>query len=275
MSNMNNAKNDIKNPPTPILEQCKVVSNTQIACGIYCLQLHAPSAAAKVMQGQFAMYKIPQFEGHILRRPFSIAGCDKKSGTIDIIYQVAGEGTKHMLDLEVGAESDIIAPLGNAWGLTEALPKKALIIAGGVGLAATRILAKKLNENDVDITFVIGAQSKDKLFALDELNELSKEVHITTDDGSFGEAGFVDAFARELMQHHSYDRAYACGPYPMLKAVVEVFKKCEIEIPLEISLESRMACGVGACMGCAVKTIEGYKKVCKHGQIFDSKMIEW
>lgn len=207
----------------------------------------------------------------LLKRPFSILR--QASEKVQFLYRIKGKGTERMRQMKKGIAVSLLGPLGNGYPL----PGKnltPLLIAGGIGIASLFPLAEKLAK---DAYLFYGGRTKDELFMLNELKGIVKELIISTDDGSAGEKGTVvdtlNDFLASKLSAISYQLIYACGPSPMLKAVSKV--ALEKGINGYISMEENMACGVGACLGCAVKTKKGYKRVCKEGPVFPIEEIVW
>ncbi|MEW6213842.1 MAG: dihydroorotate dehydrogenase electron transfer subunit [Nitrospirota bacterium] len=230
--------------------------------------------------GQFYMIEVCNSYDPLLKRPFSFFR--KTSEGIRFLYEVRGKGTMMMKGLRDGTVLNVLGPLGKGYPEPES-DKTPLLIAGGIGIASIFPLAEALAKK----AYVLyGARDKDGLLMLDELKGLTDELIISTDDGSMGEKGTVVDVLNDFLVHLSpitqanpesirgcgYS-IYACGPKPMLEAVSRIaFKK---GLKGYISAEEHMACGVGACLGCAVRTINGYKMVCKEGPVFSIEEIVW
>ncbi|MGI6105875.1 MAG: dihydroorotate dehydrogenase electron transfer subunit [Raoultibacter sp.] len=251
--------------------------NEQIGPDLFVMEIGAPKIASLVRPGQFVHAIIPGMEAHILRRPFSVYSAVPEIGLIEILYQGVGFGTKKMQELKMQDKLELIGPLGTGWNPLESATR-ALMVAGGVGAAPLYMLSNKLASQGVTIDVVMGARSKSSLVcherytSLFDENGLSLEgLRCATDDGSFGHAGFNTDLVKEALATNSYDYAAVCGPEPMIERVVSMLN--EASIPCEISLERRMACGVGACLSCVVQTSEGMKRACFDGPVFDAKKV--
>jgi dihydroorotate dehydrogenase electron transfer subunit len=231
----------------PLLKQEKIAKNT------YALTVKADPIVQKARPGQFVHLRITQNLDPLLRRPLSINSLNKETGELTFWYQVIGKGTALLSQLSPGDTLDIMGPLGNGFQ-TDFSGKKIGLIAGGIGIAPLVFLFETLSpKNTVKVFW--GGKSKNYLPALN----LSLEM--ITEDGSSGRKGLVTELLTE-----SFDLLFACGPQPMLKAVTHfAFPK---GIPLQVSLESVMACGVGACLGCIVKGSKKQFKVCQDGPVF-------
>jgi dihydroorotate dehydrogenase electron transfer subunit len=254
----------------PIVENCRVQKNVARLGGVFRLVLVAPRIAASVEPGQFVHLQIPQLEAHVLRRPISVYAADPGEGTIDLLYQEIGEGTRHLTTIEQGTQLDAIGPLGRGWQPPEETTS-ALLIAGGVGLAPLNMLAEQLSKT-ADVQFAIGAQNADRLvlpsFETDRIRE-----RFSTDDGSLGPKGFATDIARGFLEKNRYDYIATCGPEPMQRIVSALAE--EFDVPCEVSLERRMACGIGACLSCFVQTTEGSKRACVDGPVFNAREVIW
>ena len=238
--------------------QYQIIENAQVAPKVYLLDLAGDTSMVK-RPGQFCQVQIP---GFYLRRPISI--CDWDENGMTLIYKVIGQGTEALSQMESGAMLDILSGLGNGYGVN-ACGDAPLVIGGGVGVPPLYGLTKALLRAGKAPKVVLGFNTFEEVFLLDEFEDLEVPVTVATVDGSFGTKGFVtDALPK------AYDSFFACGPEPMLKAV---YQKCNA--PGQLSLEQRMACGFGACMGCTIQTNSGPKRVCKDGPVFRKEELPW
>lgn len=225
-----------------------------------------PEGAREAKPGQFlAMYCNDQTK--LLPRPISICGIDAEAGTLRVVYRIAGEGTKQFSEMKAGDTLEVMGPLGNGFTMKK---EKAIIVGGGIGIPPMLELAKQL---DCEKTVVLGY--RDELFLKEEFEDVA-DVKIATEDGSMGTKGTVI----DAIKACNVDGAviYACGPMPMLKALAEYAEEHQMEA--QISLEERMACGIGACLGCICKSKEkdhhtnvNNKRICKDGPVFDAKEV--
>ena len=243
-------------------------SQEKLAEGIYSMWLDAPEMAEVAVPGQFiAVYT--NDPSKLLPRPISICEADKENGRLRIVYRIAGAGTKEFSECKAGDTLDIMGPLGNGFPLKK---KKAFLIGGGIGIPPMLELAKNL---DCEKTAVIGYRDQETFLA-DELRKYA-DVVIATEDGSVGTKGnVIDAIRAEKL---TADIIYACGPTPMLRAIKQYAE--EKNIVCYISMEERMACGIGACLACVCKStgIDDHsqvknKRVCKEGPVFNVKEVE-
>jgi dihydroorotate dehydrogenase electron transfer subunit len=229
-----------------------------------------------ITPGQFAMLSINR-RGIVLPRPFSIHNFEhgERVSWLDFLFKVVGRGTTQLANLSVGSSIMILAPLGKGF---PALPSgyKAIIVAGGMGIAPLFPLIVRLKKASSSLSVLYGAKSHDDLVCLSELHDLGDiHIKITTEDGTGeGEKGLVTQLLKhEEEEEEAKTAIYACGPEPMLQNVSDY--ATERDIPCWISIERWMACGVGACLSCVVKTSVGYKRVCCDGPIFNATEITW
>ncbi len=223
-----------------------------------------------IAPGQFVEVLVQGVREVMLRRPISIHDVDEKRGTITLLIQIVGNGTRQLSKLQVGDSLSLVYPLGH--GFTTDIPKqsKVLMVGGGAGIAPLLHLSRVLATKGIRPTVLLGGRTAELIPVHNEFNPFG-EVHIATDDGSLGHKGLVishPAFS------NVYDIIYTCGPTPMMKAVAR--SAAERGIRCEVSLENMMACGVGACLCCVTDTDEGHKCVCKEGPVFDiSTLKKW
>ena len=238
--------------------QYQIIENAQVAPKVYLLDLAGDTSMVK-RPGQFCQVQIP---GFYLRRPISI--CDWDENGMTLIYKAVGEGTEALSRLETGTVLDALNGLGNGYDVY-ACGNAPLVIGGGVGVPPLYGLTKALLRAGKAPKVVLGFNTFEEVFLLDEFEDLEVPVTVATADGSFGVKGFVTDALPE-----NYDSFFACGPEPMLKAV---YQKCNA--PGQLSLEQRMACGFGACMGCTIQTNHGPRRVCKDGPVFRKEELPW
>ena len=220
--------------------------------------------------GQFAQLRVDGSQNTFLRRPISINWVDKANNEVWFLIQKVGEGTQKLATHAVGSTLNVILPLGNNFSIPTTLDKRPLLVGGGVGVAPLLLLGKKLLEYDIKPIFLLGARSKQDLLELDLFNEVGT-VFCTTEDGSFGEKGYVTQHS--VLKTPNFSQIYTCGPKPMMVAVAAYAKKNEITC--EVSLENLMACGIGACLCCVEKTTEGHKCACTEGPVFNINELQW
>ena len=240
----------------------------------------APKIARQGLPGQFLNVKIEGNSELLLRRPFSI---HRVSGQkVEILYEVLGKGTQELSGKKAGEYLDIIGPLGNGFDCCQlsAVSCQPILVAGGMGVAPLIFLAEKLAQCKAKgaqpkISVLIGARGKGDILCEKEFKKLGCQVEIATDDGSRGFKGKVTGLLSDMLStvDCGLSAIYACGPRPMLQEVSRI--SARRGIPAQVSLEEHMACGIGACLGCAVNTSEGFKRVCKEGPVFKAEDIIW
>ena len=222
--------------------------------------------------GQFLEIRVTDEIEPLLRRPISIYNIE--GNVVEFVFQVKGKGTEILSSKKEGDVIDIMGPLGQ--GTFDFKGKKKIaIIGGGIGIFPLYELAKEARKT-AEVNMYLGFRSKDFVVLEEEYKKLSNKFVLTTDDGTYAEKGFAINYLKEDIEKEKIDAIYACGPLPMLKAVQALAK--EKNIPCQISLEERMGCGIGVCLGCAVKVNAGeqlvYTHVCKAGPVFDANVVE-
>ena len=224
----------------------------------------------EMLPGQFVEVRVDNTPSTFLRRPISINNVDYDQNELWLLVAAVGDGTRQLQKLQKGDRLNCVFPLGNSFTMPTDSSEKVLLVGGGVGVAPLLYFGKRIKAMGGEPTFLLGARSaKDVLER--ELFEQVGRVLITTEDGSEGEKGFVTNHS-VLAQEH-FDRISTCGPKPMMMAVARYAFKNDIEC--EVSLENKMACGVGACLCCVEKTVEGNKCVCKEGPVMNIKKLTW
>ena len=223
-----------------------------------------------VAPGQFVEVRVDGEPGVMLRRPISVHDVDPDAGTLSLLVQVVGKGTRRLSQLTEGDRVNIVYPLGHGFSVDLPASSRALLVGGGAGIAPLFYLSKVLKAKGVDCTILLGGRTAELIPVRDEFRPYGT-VCLSTDDGSLGHKGLVienPAFAEQ------YDIIYTCGPTPMMKAVAR--SAAERGIRCEVSLENMMACGVGACLCCVTDTDQGHRCVCKDGPVFDiTNMKKW
>ena len=234
----------------------EIKSNEQIVKNVYRMQLAGDTAG--ILPGQFVNIRV---QGQFLRRPISVCNVEQPLNNapqvLTIIYKVVGVGTEAMSHLPVGTQLDVLTVLGNGYDLSKA-GDAPLLVGGGVGVPPMYMLARQLREAGKKVRVILGFNTKDEVFYEEEFRALGCDVTVTTVDGSHGVKGFV---TNSLDGKQSY--YYTCGPLPMIKALLQAAGTNG-----EVSMEERMGCGFGACMGCTIQTTQGPKRVCKEGPVF-------
>lgn len=271
--------------------QCRaeVIRAEELQRGIYSMWLHVPEISEQAVPGQFVSLYCNDRD-KLLPRPISLCEIDRGRGDIRLVYRVAGVGTKEFSGMRAGDEICVLGPLGNGFPLGDAAIQisdsssvpgdgergsavRPVLVGGGIGIPPLLELAKEL---EGEVTAVIGFRSADT-FLVEEFQRVADRVAIATEDGSLGtEGNVIDAIREQNIQG---DVIYSCGPVPMLRGVKEW--ALSAGIPAWISMEERMACGVGACLGCVCRSAEtdshsnvNNKRICKDGPVFLSTDIE-
>ena len=239
----------------------KIIENKKIAKDVFKMILEGDTSSI-TNPGQFINIEL---EGFYLRRPISI--CDYDDKTITVIYKVVGNGTDFMSNLKPSKVLNILTGLGNGFDIN-CDGDNPLLIGGGVGTPPMYNLCKKLLNAGKKPIVVLGFNTEEDVFFEKEFKDLGVDVYISTVDGSYGTKGFVTDIIKNL---NGYSYFYACGPMPMLKAICISI----LDIHGQVSLEERMGCGFGACMGCTIETKNGYKRVCKDGPVFKKEEVIW
>ena len=242
----------------------EIQSNEQIAKNVYRMQLAGDTTG--ILPGQFVNIRVA---GQFLRRPISVCNIIEAKGerleargVLTIIYKVVGVGTEAMSQLPVGTQLDVLTVLGNGYDLSKA-GDAPLLVGGGVGVPPMYMLARQLREMGKEVKVILGFNTQDEVFYEEEFRALGCDVIVTTVDGSHGVKGFV---TNAMDGQQSY--YYTCGPLPMIKALINT-----LGIHGEVSMEERMGCGFGACMGCTIQTTKGPKRVCKEGPVFAAEEL--
>lgn len=249
-----------------------LISKEEVIPGVFSLMFIAPEIARAVRPGQFVHILCrDENVNFILRRPFSIHRV-VPGRVFEILFKVVGKGTDALSRLKIHDTVDVIGPLGSGFKFTQDI-RSALLVSGGLGVAPLLFLAEELIEQDVLVYSMLGAQSKDQLLRYLDFKRLSKKSYAATDDGSFGHSGTVVDLLNRTVHQLRPEIIYACGPERMLERIAETADDFGIEC--QVSLEAKMACGIGACLGCACITKDGLKMTCKDGPVFNAKSVVW
>lgn len=268
-----------------------VVGQARVAEESYILSLEAPDIARRIQPGQFVQMRCTQKSDPLLPRPFSIYRVRGKR-ILDILYEVVGRGTRLMAEAKKGDTFNIFGPLGNTFSYPG---RKTLsfLVGGGVGLAPFYDLAEALvdpgrgRQRKEDVTVLLGARNRKRVFCEEDFGELGVRFEAATDDGSYGFKGLVTDLLERHLRSTKYDvrctRIYACGPRAMLRAVSRLAETWRF--PCEMSVDSHMPCGYGVCFGCAIRantrnqepvtSNQNYKLACVDGPVFDAKELVW
>lgn len=224
----------------------------------------------EMLPGQFVEVRVDNSPKTMLRRPISINYVDYERNELWLLVAGIGDGTKRLIELKKGDMLNCVLPLGNGFTMPKAANERILLVGGGVGVAPLLYFGKCIKAAEAEPVFLLGARSANDLLEL-EAFEAVGTVHITTEDGSAGEKGFVTNHS--VLQRERFTLISTCGPKPMMMAVAKYAR--QVNIPCEASLENMMACGVGACLCCVEKTTEGNLCVCKEGPVFNIDRLLW
>ncbi len=263
-----------------------VLSNQEISPGYFRMKILAPGYSETSHPGQFVMFRVQRSLLPLLRRPFGIfrvgfmpADCDNMPAKefIEIIYKVVGDGTGIMQGLHYGDPVELLGPLGTGFDCGEAAEEK-ILVGGGIGLVPLYSLAEKLVETS-NVRLLMGGRTRDDIITVTEFERLGVETYVSTEDGSLGEAGLVTQVLEKKLDQYPQATVFACGPMPMIEAVQKIC--LQHQVPLQVSLEALMACGVGACLSCVVKG-EGHTEsdprylcTCTSGPVFAAEKLDW
>jgi len=263
----------------------KILVNREVINEHFLMRIELPATFPQPHPGQFVMIRNRESHGPLLARPMSIYAFerDQDAAFLEIFYRIAGEGTRALSLLKSGNEVVLLGPLGNGFTV-DAACGRAILISGGIGISPLTFLAAHLNDirkdHPLEITAYIGARHAGVLAGLEKLSTFCADIRICTDDGSAGYSCTVtDLFESELTRYNAKKCIiYTCGPQGMMKRLAELLEK--YPLPCQVSVEESMACGLGACLGCAVpvRTLSGdvaYRRVCKDGPVFDIRDMVW
>lgn len=280
--------NSLADAPAPnrFCTRAQVKTKREVAPRYFAFSLRCPDVAQAARAGQF-VHILPHFReteedsawsfDPFLRRAFSVM--DAHGDEFEILFRIEGRGTQALARAQVGEWLDIVGPLGNGFSL-EKVTHRAILVGGGVGVPPMVFANRALQEQNKIVQMLIGARSANDVLCQDRFDS----SHIATDDGSRGHHGRVGDLLERALEMQSPDAVFACGPFPMLRAVADI---CEAkDVSCEVSLEENMPCGIGVCNGCVVPmrkteaTSEGddygrYRRICVHGPACDAREIEW
>jgi dihydroorotate dehydrogenase electron transfer subunit len=243
------------------------------------LTCHADYAAA--IPGQFVMLRLVNRMTPLLRRPFSIHRLIPGGGGVrglEILYQLVGDGTRLLAEVRAGEEIDLLGPLGRGFAVPPG-SRRVYLAAGGIGVAPMLFLAQRLNRQRTGLAGVelfLGGRNQEDLLCREAFSRLELKMQLSTDDGSCGDRCFITQPLRAAVEETAPDILLACGPMEMLKCVAGIAR--EFDLPCQVSIEAMMACGMGACLGCAVERrapAGQYLHVCRDGPVIDAQQLNW
>lgn len=252
------------------VQDFEVIENTALNSTNFLIKLQSGNNLPEINPGQFVNIEVKNSREIFLRRPFSVFEVDYSSNTLSVIVKILGRGSQKLTEIIRGDSINMVYPLGRSF-TNPANDDKILLIGGGSGIAPLLFLAKKSGLNSRNVDILLGARNREDHIDVSRYKEYG-DLHFTTEDGSFGEKGFVT--------HHSvfkniadYNRVYACGPLAMMKAIGNIAKSKQIFC--EVSLENLMACGFGVCLCCIEPTAKGNLCVCTEGPVFNVNELKW
>jgi len=259
----------------PIEEKAKIIDSEQVAKEHFKITFFSPYISSHATPGQFLHVRCGSSSYPLLRRPLSIHNVIRDKKEVQILFKVVKAGTKILSELKAGDRLDVLGPLGNGFKINTS-KKVAILVGGGYGIAPLLYLAQEMKGKIKAIYAFIGAKSKDYILCEQDFKNLGVEVVIGTEDGSAGKKCLICEPVNEILSSKIIEEEteiFACGPYGMLKELADI--ALEKKVPCQVSMEEKMACGIGTCLGCVTKTKEGYKKACEDGPVFDSRDIIW
>lgn len=247
-----------------------VTENVRLHDNYVLLKLTSTSPLPDMLPGQFAEIRVDGSPSTFLRRPISINFVDRQRNEIWFLIQLVGDGTRRLGEARANDTLNVVFPLGNGFTMPQNPTDELLLVGGGVGTAPMLYLGQQLAGAGSKPTFLLGARSQKDLLQLD-LFAAYGDVYTTTEDGSYGEKGYVTQHS--ILEKKTFRQIYTCGPKPMMMAVAKYARSKGISC--EVSLENTMACGIGACLCCVENTTEGHLCVCKEGPVFNIDRLLW
>ncbi|RJQ54144.1 MAG: dihydroorotate dehydrogenase electron transfer subunit [Actinobacteria bacterium] len=256
----------------PVYEtKAQVLSVKNLGPDVFIVRLFSPEIAREALPGQFVHVRCGSDRDYILRRPFSIHRAASDSA-FELMIKKVGKGTKYLAGVTPQSHLDLLGPLGTPFAVDSAT-KKALLVAGGLGVAPMMFLAETLVRSRARVYTVLGARTKDELYYYMEFKRMGRDVYMATDDGSQGHRGPASDLVPRAIEDCDPDVVYACGPTGMLRSVADF--AATYSIPCQVSMEAYMACGIGACLSCSCQTQDGPARVCLEGPVFDATKVVW
>jgi dihydroorotate dehydrogenase electron transfer subunit len=247
-----------------IQHKLKVLSNQKLGGNYLHLVLDATELAPRIKPGQFIHIKVTDGFEPLFRRPFSVFRA--KSGKVEVFYDPIGRGTRILAAKEKGDSVDVLGPLGKPFTLPGKELKQVVFVAGGIGVAPFLLFADQLKTHKAEKILLYGARSKELTFSLTEFKKAGVKTFVATEDGSVGLKGRVTELFSKIAMDPATTMIYTCGPRAMMYAVQKFVKDSGLRG--EGSMEEVMACGLGACLGCSIRTTKGYRTVCHDGPVF-------
>lgn len=257
----------------------KIISNQQVSADHFIIEIESPWLGSNSLPGQFVSLRLTENSTDpLLRIPMGLH--DMWDTGISLLYKVIGKGTELLSSKKKDENIDVLGPLGNSFdlsGISSENNSLTILVGGGHGVGPLHSVTKTIADRDAELWVFTGAGTKRHVLCAGEMEDHGAKVFVSTDDGTAGYKGLItDLLVKELKdkpEDVKRARILGCGPAPMLAAVAQIAKK--FDIPAQVSIDTYMACGIGACLGCAVMTVDGYKMVCKDGPVFDAEKIDW
>lgn len=263
-----------------IQKRVTVLWNRQVSTTCFRLGFSFAMGFDRVTPGQFVMLHLGERHASLLRRPFSIfnlIGSDHRPEGIEVLYKVVGKGTARMSSLKRGDAIDVIGPLGHGFRIRAEGPY--YLTAGGIGVAPIHLLARFLTFKGIDLAqcrMFLGGQTREDLLCEEAFTEMGMPLTVTTDDGSSGDQCLITDPLEVAVTEQRPLSIFACGPQGMLECVAGIAARQNVAC--QVSMETTMACGMGACLGCAVESShpeKGYLHTCVHGPVFEAEQLNW
>ena len=253
------------------VEELTLIENKQLNHDNFQLVFQSEFDLYGIQPGQFVNVAITENKYVFLRRPFSFFDVDSTNNRFSLLIKILGKGTKTLASMQPGKKISVVFPLGKGFS-SPAINEKVLLIGGGSGIAPILFFIKTYGISHGNLHVLLGAKTTKDHIDTNEYESFGN-LHYTSEDGSFGEPGFVTNHSIYRDNFNSFDRIYACGPAPMMKSIAHDARKNNKSC--EVSLENMMACGFGACLCCVEKTISGNKCVCTDGPVFNINELTW
>ncbi|MCA9400096.1 MAG: dihydroorotate dehydrogenase electron transfer subunit [Candidatus Omnitrophica bacterium] len=247
----------------------QVVGNEKLSPQFWRMSIDAPAIKKETRPGQFIHIRTNDVLQPFFRRPFSVYRAKKY---VEIFYEVVGPGTKLLSRMKKGDPIDVLGPVGTPFTLPEPEIKQVVFVAGGIGIAPFLIMSDVLKKRkDLEMVLLYGGRTKGHVYPMKEFKQNGCKVFVSTDDGSVGIKGRVSKLFSKITRDPQSTRVYTCGPHPMMHAVQAFTTKYQLRA--QAACEEVMACALGACLGCSIKTTKGFKTVCYDGPVFELEEI--
>lgn len=259
--------------------QAPVLENRSSPRDVSVLTVRAPEITASARPGQFVMAAVSGQGGipsPLLKRALAVFTISDQDMTkMTLLVKAIGEGTERLAAVRPGDHLELVGPLGEGFDLERGRNRISLIVVGGTGIASVYLLARELARAGEEVHLLYGGRSADDLAGLRPFEHLRIPITTTTEDGTAGKTGLVTTALQECLERYPAEHLnlYTCGPNRMMQAVSEMV--VPLGVPCQISVEIKMACGFGVCLGCTVKTLDGLRLACTHGPVFDAAKFVW